>query len=644
MLNKIQKIIIGVVALVVVFFAFQFFTTPEEIKLGAPSYRIERTIFPETDSAYDLGTTTKRWRAGYFDTIDATSFIGIASTTDLLYLKLDQSTPQTITGVGLKLTAGMDIRPSADSTTAINIAQADGTDFVTFDTTNKRVGIGTTPATRLHIVGTSETPTGSYFGIMKIDTSTGTNDTGFKMGALAGAGTAGYGFIQAVHTNVANDGNLALNPSGGNVGIGTTGPAAPLDVRANASTFATLAIGAGGTSVANISDNADVVSGMQMGNMSTGTAADFRFLIKDTTGHYFAFAQPGVNNSQTLFGLNRKTTDYIFNSAGTARDMVIGTADEKDLIFGTKLLERMRILGTTGNVGIGTTAPSNIFNVSSGYAKTDTTERNIVAIGSNEALASNPFHLMISNTGAALAANRNANIYTREFGVGTSGSLSLQGTGGNVGIGTTAPTAVLHLKAGTTTASTAPLKFTTGTLLGTPEAGAMEFVDGKFYVTGVAKQKVLDRSGDVKLDTTTVTNTTNETTVYTADIGVNSLRAGNVLHLDMSGTIDEAAASDAVTIRVKVGGVTMATVVSPASGIAAKFWHITGYATIRSVGATGSMAWHLDMNADTVTTEAGGVSTIDTTTAENITVTAQWNAAKAGNIFTCTQGLLEYKN
>jgi hypothetical protein len=49
------------------------------------------------------------------------------------------------------LKAGADIRPTSNSTTAINIAQADGTDFVTFDTTNKQVGIGTTPSNPLHI-------------------------------------------------------------------------------------------------------------------------------------------------------------------------------------------------------------------------------------------------------------------------------------------------------------------------------------------------------------------------------------------------------------------------------------------------------------------------------------------------------------
>lgn len=47
-----------------------------------------------------------------------------------------------------------------------------------------------------------------------------------------------------------------------------------------------------------------------------------------------------------------------------------------------------------------------------------------------------------------------------------------------VAAGTTAPTALLNLAAGTATASTAPLKFTAGTLLTVKEAGAVEYVTG----------------------------------------------------------------------------------------------------------------------------------------------------------------------
>jgi hypothetical protein len=49
------------------------------------------------------------------------------------------------------------------------------------------------------------------------------------------------------------------------------------------------------------------------------------------------------------------------------------------------------------------------------------------------------------------------------------------------GFGVSSPTAVVHLKAGT--ASTAPLKFTSGSLLGSPQAGAVEFLGNKWYGT-----------------------------------------------------------------------------------------------------------------------------------------------------------------
>ena len=59
--------------------------------------------------------------------------------------------------------------------------------------------------------------------------------------------------------------------------------------------------------------------------------------------------------------------------------------------------------------------------------------------------------------------------------------------------GSTTPTAVLHLAAGTTAASTAPLKFTSGSLLTAAEAGAVEFLTDKAYLTittGAARKEL----------------------------------------------------------------------------------------------------------------------------------------------------------
>lgn len=80
-----------------------------------------------------------------------------------------------------------------------------------------------------------------------------------------------------------------------------------------------------------------------------------------------------------------------------------------------------------------------------------------------------------------------------------------------VGIGQTTPTAKLHLGAGSTTASSAPIKLTSGTNMTTAEAGAIEFTTDDFFATittGAARKAfVLDdgtrlTSGKIPVATT----------------------------------------------------------------------------------------------------------------------------------------------
>jgi hypothetical protein len=73
---------------------------------------------------------------------------------------------------------------------------------------------------------------------------------------------------------------------------------------------------------------------------------------------------------------------------------------------------------------------------------------------------------------------------------------------GNFGVGIAQPSAALHLKAGTTTASTAPLKFTSGTNLTTPESGAVEFDGTNYFVTSSAVRYTMAKTliGSASLD------------------------------------------------------------------------------------------------------------------------------------------------
>lgn len=61
---------------------------------------------------------------------------------------------------------------------------------------------------------------------------------------------------------------------------------------------------------------------------------------------------------------------------------------------------------------------------------------------------------------------------------------------GKIGAGVEAPAAVLHLKAGSAAAGTAPIKFTSGSLLTTPEQGTIEYYDGTFYIRGTTSFNV----------------------------------------------------------------------------------------------------------------------------------------------------------
>ena len=231
-------------------------------------------------------------------------------------------------------------------------------------------------------------------------------------------------------------------------------------------------------------------------------------------------ATGSINRILLIAGSTGSTGQALLNF-GDADDLDIGgiSYDNSDnsMAFKTNNAEWVRITNA-GNVGIGTTNPgTNILNVKGATAMFDLTGNFTVQDVTNSnsritlnAAGNNPAKIKIwattgsaqgglnwtDNSGATvkwqLSSNTaiSGNHFEINEGDGTNNRFVIK-EGGNVGIGTTSPTAVLHLKAGTTAASTAPLKFTSGSLLTTAEAGAVEFLTDAFYgtiTTGAARK------------------------------------------------------------------------------------------------------------------------------------------------------------
>lgn len=130
---------------------------------------------------------------------------------------------------------------------------------------------------------------------------------------------------------------------------------------------------------------------------------------------------------------------------------------------------------------------------------------------------------------------------------------------GNVGIGQTSATAVLHLKAGTSAASTAPLKLTSGTNMTAAETGAMEYDGTKLYFTPTTTvrktipMQVVGGAGQVALVAGTKAITI--TGVLTTSLAFVTLVIANTTTLTT--TYQAVCTADTLTLRANVAAGTI---------------------------------------------------------------------------------------
>jgi hypothetical protein len=482
------------------------------------------------------------------------------------------------------------IRPFNNSPSAIQLQNAGGTSILNVDATSNRVGINTTtPAYSLDVFGGNATyasvranfPAGDgnqgLAGYIWMNAADGANytayiadpDGGFGVTPRSwelweypsniGPGTCCRPRFRVISSHgLADPGEVVIDQAG-RLGIGTTAPTERLHVAGN------LRL-----------DNA-----FMPGN-NAGTAGSL--LRSAGAGTAPVWIAPGANGSVLTMsgGLpawsspNGLFWQLTGNSGTNPATNFLGTTDNQPLVIRTNNTERMRVTAA-GSVGIGTNAP---------LATTDI--RGSLWVGTNRFGASPPAQLNFNSDGSGVEINFMPNVYNKWIDVdptnfditnievagfttvmrfaanntATSGFLWrtydgstftsrmwLQGSTGNLGIGTTAPTERLHVagnlrldnafmpgnNAGTAGsllrsagAGTAPVWIAPGAngdLLtvsgGLPAWTAPSSLGGNF----ILNQNATDQAANFRISGTGRANTSFQAPVYTrADAGTVAIR------------------------------------------------------------------------------------------------------------------------
>ena len=307
-------------------------------------------------------------------------------------------------------------------------------------------------------------------------------DLSLKSGISTGTGTSAMHFFTATGGVT---GTTDMTPSekmtilgNGNVGVGITSPTANLQVAQ------------GTTSSGSVTTNGTTAL------VGVGTQFTNTFKVGDT----LTVSGETIRTIATITDDTHLTSTVAFSTTASGLSYT--------LTGGT----RLSVLGN-GNVGIGTTNPSFIFDVQSPSNEIGRF-LNTYATGGDSLFGFGDTH---NNTIWSFGKRNTQDTFEITYNTATttptvrSGNLLTILSTGKVGIGLTSPTAVLNLKAGTATANTAPLKFTSGTNLATTEAGAVEYDGSHLYFTatnGGTRYQLDQQTGGGRLDQITAANTT----------------------------------------------------------------------------------------------------------------------------------------
>ena len=244
----------------------------------------------------------------------------------------------------------------------------------------------------------------------------------------------------------------------GNVGIGTTSPAANLHIN------------------------------------STIAGAGIRLSQSNSVNHYTRLRESGQDGFGGAFldayYDGNQVLALSFTPASNKPSIIYGSrfsSTSKSLTISIRGGADVMTFDNAGNVGIGTTGPGEKLYVMN-------------EAGAQSTFGGNGSSVFASNAGVGLIVSSISGDILR--GYQNTAQVFTVKNSGNVGIGITLPTAVLHLKAGTATADTAPLKLTSGTNLTTAAAGAVEYDGTQLYFSPSTTRNTLAQvSGGTALAT-----------------------------------------------------------------------------------------------------------------------------------------------
>jgi hypothetical protein len=282
------------------------------------------------------------------------------------------------------------------------------------------VGIGTTtPYSKFTTYGALSTST-SQISIVNSEGGHIILRTGIQSVA-----NSGLSIISANVDGTSQNTRLVMTGAG-NVGIGTTAPAARLHVAAPGALSTDIAL-----RVRNSADSADLMLVNGLGNVGIGTSSPTAKL--DVNGTIRAF---GAGNAGRITSVDTQVggATIAFNPQFSVGVPGIETIGAFPIAFYTNSSEKVRIT-SSGDVGIGTTTPGVKFVNSGGPFSSGPTLGSGV-VGSQALLSNNGLYGMYSGVSSngdvwhqVQRNDANATVY----------NLVLQPSGGNIYIGTNAP-------------------------------------------------------------------------------------------------------------------------------------------------------------------------------------------------------------